>query len=137
MPEWFEAQKVGRSLLAMALSGGGNFVHLYQEMMEREPLVIYNTIANVIGVSLFAPDAEFPRWNSRRGNRTDLCYNRTTVFRLLRALDDDYKQLEALHMSGSSGYAPVLRRIRKTRCARPEQLVERDLCNHPTRKCSY
>merc|ERR1711879_255688 len=109
---------MGAHLLKLSKMHDWRLAHVHQEALEQDPLSVYSLMLQFVEVRSPWPDGTvFHRWNSRRGNRTDLCSNRTTVFRLQRLLDEDYRRLQRLP---SVDGIPLARRIRRTRCGRPE-----------------
>eukprot|EP00929_Paragymnodinium_shiwhaense_P101936 TRINITY_DN65131_c0_g1_i1.p1 TRINITY_DN65131_c0_g1~~TRINITY_DN65131_c0_g1_i1.p1 ORF type:complete len:515 (+),score=84.92 TRINITY_DN65131_c0_g1_i1:158-1702(+) len=110
-------------------------IYLHQSRLEESPTETYNSIAKDLSAGPFPDGFAFYRYNSRRGNRTDLCHNRSVVFRLQRMLQEEYRAMELVHMA--RGLPPPIRlRSRQTRCSRQAELVPDRSCDWYGR-CNY
>mmetsp|Transcript_175956 Transcript_175956/g.558981 ORF Transcript_175956/g.558981 Transcript_175956/m.558981 type:complete len:236 (+) Transcript_175956:566-1273(+) len=120
-PDAFLAPKLVRPHLAeMADLFGSRLLVLHQQQLRADPRRTFDTVAAFLGASPFPSSTTFRRYNSRRGQRTDLCRNASLARRLQRRLASDYEFMERLLQA--AGYRDPQRVSRKTRCERPDEV---------------
>eukprot|EP00928_Gymnodinium_smaydae_P020895 TRINITY_DN18085_c0_g1_i1.p1 TRINITY_DN18085_c0_g1~~TRINITY_DN18085_c0_g1_i1.p1 ORF type:complete len:522 (-),score=93.22 TRINITY_DN18085_c0_g1_i1:159-1724(-) len=137
MRAWLDRHSLGNHMRAIKATFGERAFIVHQDRLRFEPQDVFQEFAEFLGVEAFAKEAAFPRYNSRRGHRTDLCHNASVLRRFQRFFEPDYITMERVLVASGQPVPETLRR-RETRCARAEELDERSArCNRLTAKCSY
>eukprot|EP00927_Polykrikos_kofoidii_P061612 TRINITY_DN56445_c0_g1_i1.p1 TRINITY_DN56445_c0_g1~~TRINITY_DN56445_c0_g1_i1.p1 ORF type:complete len:517 (+),score=46.29 TRINITY_DN56445_c0_g1_i1:193-1743(+) len=100
---------------------------LHQAFLRDNPREAYNALASFLGVAPFSPRTTFHRYNSIRGNQTDVCHNSTLMSELKENFSSEYETLIE-SMQFVDAIIPEELRLRQTRCDRPTDSEYVGLC---------